>query len=164
MRKTSVLAIGAHPDDIEYGCGGTLTRYRQWDHRISLLVLTAGEKGGSPEARQQEQVASAQILGAEEIFWGHYADTDLPDNPELILCIERILQQIRPDIVLVNFYDDTHQDHRNLAHATLSATRHIRSVLFYEVPSTRTSILTSSWTSPRCWRRSCAPCGPISPR
>lgn len=44
---------------------------------------------------------------------------------------------MRPDLVLVNFYDDTHQDHHNLAQATLSSTRHIRSVLFYEVPTTQ---------------------------
>lgn len=133
----SVLAIGAHPDDIEYGCGGTLIRYRQWDHRVYLLVLTAGEQGGEPELRQGEQQASAQILGTEELFWGSYPDTELSHNRELILCIEQVVNRVEPDLVLVNFYDDTHQDHRSLAQATLSATRHVRSVLFYEVPTTQ---------------------------
>jgi len=42
-----ILAIGAHPDDLEFGCGGTLLKYRQYGHKIFVLVMTSGQKGGT---------------------------------------------------------------------------------------------------------------------
>jgi len=66
----NVLAIGAHPDDIEIGCGGTLLKLKQQGHKVYMLVMTRGESGGCPEKRLQEQEAAAEYIGAEEIFWG----------------------------------------------------------------------------------------------
>jgi len=132
----NILAIGAHPDDIEYGCGGTLVRYTQAGHHVFLFVMTRGEAGGDPSIRQREQEASVKIMGAEEVFWGSYEDTMLPLNRELIIHLEDIMNQINPEIILVNHRYDTHQDHRNLADATISATRNAKNLLFFEVPTT----------------------------
>ncbi len=131
-----VLAIGAHPDDIEYGCGGTLVTYQQQGHPIYFLVLTTGERGGDPAVRQREQMAAAGLLHVKQVFWGGYADTELPVTRELIGKIEEVVQATRPSVVLVNYLDDTHQDHRNLARAVASATRYVRNVLYYEGPTT----------------------------
>ena len=65
-----ILAIGAHPDDIEAGCGGTLLKYAQKGHRIFLMVMTAGDKGGSSGIRKREQARAAKQLGVEKIFLG----------------------------------------------------------------------------------------------
>jgi LmbE family N-acetylglucosaminyl deacetylase len=137
IKPMNILAIGAHPDDIEYGCAGTLIKYAERDHRILLMILTGGEEGGSGEERQREQSAAAEIIGAQQVFWGGYRDTQLPLNKELIDKIEEVIVEVKPDLILVNYGDDTHQDHRILAEATMSATRYIRNVLFFEVPTTQ---------------------------
>ena len=137
IKKMNILAIGAHPDDIEYGCAGTLIKYAERGHHIYLMVLTSGQEGGSEEIRKQEQEAAAEIMSVQEIFWGGYHDTQIPLGKELIDRIEGVISQVDPDLILVNYGDDTHQDHRVLTKATMSATRYVRNVLFFEVPTTQ---------------------------
>ncbi|OGW17818.1 MAG: hypothetical protein A3G93_02750 [Nitrospinae bacterium RIFCSPLOWO2_12_FULL_45_22] len=133
----NILALGSHPDDIEFGCAGTLLRFSQKGHAVYLMVLTYGEMGGEKEQRCQEQMVSSRILRAQDVFWGGYADTGINLNNGLITHVERVLARIRPDFIFVNYFEDTHQDHRYLAQATISATRYIKNVLFYEVPTTQ---------------------------
>ena len=57
MEKMNVLAIGAHPDDIEFGCGGTLIKYSERRHHIFLMVMTEGQEGASGSIRKREQLA-----------------------------------------------------------------------------------------------------------
>ena len=137
MAKVNILAIGAHPDDIEFGCGGALIKYTQKGHRLFLLVMTGGGMGGASSVRIKEQQASGEILAAEKIFWGGYEDTHLIVDTELIGKIEAVIAEVKPDFIFCNFPDDTHQDHRHLAQAIMSATRYIRNVLFYEGPTTQ---------------------------
>ena len=137
MKKINILAIGAHPDDIEFGCGGTLIKYRDKGHRIYLLVMTEGGMGAQTSVRAGEQLSSQAIMGAEEVFWGGYEDTHLMADKEMINKIEKVISTVRPAFIFCNFIDDTHQDHRHLAQATISATRYIRNVLFYEGPTTQ---------------------------
>jgi len=137
MGKVNILAIGAHPDDIEFGCGGALIKYTQKGHRLFLLVMTGGGLGGEASVRMDEQNASGKILGAEKIFWGGYEDTHLMVNVDMIGQIEEVIAEVRPDFIFCNFPDDTHQDHRHLSQAIMSATRYIRNVLFYEGPTTQ---------------------------
>jgi len=133
----NILAIGAHPDDLEFGCGGTLLKYAQQGHNVYLSVLTLGGVGGDPVVRVKEQESAAQLMGAKEVIWGNYRDTELPLNKEVITFIEDILHRVTPEIVFFNYYDDTHQDHRVLTRSCLSATRYTKEVLCYEVPSTQ---------------------------
>ena len=137
MEKVNILAIGAHPDDIEFGCGGTLVKYARKGHRLFLLVMTKGGLGAESAKREAEQMDSKKILGAEEIFWGGYEDSQLMVDTELIGKIENVIKEVKPDFIFCNFLDDTHQDHRHLAQAIMSATRYIRNVLFYEGPTTQ---------------------------
>jgi LmbE family N-acetylglucosaminyl deacetylase len=137
MEKVNILAIGAHPDDIEFGCGGTLVKYAQKGHRLFLLVMTKGGLGAESAKREAEQMDSKKILGAEEIYWGGYEDSQLMVDTELIGKIENVIKEVKPDFIFCNFLDDTHQDHRHLAQAIMSATRYIRNVLFYEGPTTQ---------------------------
>ena len=132
----NILAIGAHPDDIEFGCGGTLIKYARKGARIELLVMTDGSRGGNARTRRREQQAAAKILGASRVHWGGYRDTLLPSVRHLIDRMEGVLRLSRPDFIFVNNPDDTHQDHRQVARAAVSATRWARNVLFYEGPTT----------------------------
>jgi LmbE family N-acetylglucosaminyl deacetylase len=137
MGKVKILAVGAHPDDIEFGCGGALVKYAQKGHGVYLLVMTGGGLGGSSAVRTEEQKVSGQILGAEKVFWGGYEDTHLVVDVDLIGKLEAVIAEVKPDFIFCNFPDDTHQDHRHLAQAIMSATRYIRNVLFFEGPTTQ---------------------------
>ena len=136
-KRLRVLALGAHPDDIEAGCGGTLIKYALNGHRVFQMVMTAGEQGGTGAARKREQQRASRHLRTEKIFWGGYPDTKVPAGQELIRKIERVVTAVDPHFIFVHYHDDTHQDHRHLAISTITATRYTRNVLFYEGPTTQ---------------------------
>ena len=132
----NILAIGSHPDDIEYGCGGTLLSYAQNGHNVYLMVMTEGTMGGQGHIRRREQQRSAELIGAKEVFWGGYEDTKVTLDRSLIRRIEDVIDNVKPTMTFVHAPSDTHQDHRNMTQATISATRYIKNVLFYEGPTT----------------------------
>jgi LmbE family N-acetylglucosaminyl deacetylase len=133
----SVLAVGAHPDDIELGCAGTLALHTAKGERVYLLVLTRGEASGNPDLREKECRQSAKILGATDVFIGGISDTKVHDGRETIDIIEKVVDELKPDIVYAPSSKDTHQDHRNTGHAVLSACRRSRVILLYEGASTQ---------------------------
>ena len=129
-----ILTIGPHPDDLEYGCGGTLSKMSHGGHEIHLLVMTKGEMGGQSALRSKEQESSARILKAR-LYWGRWTDTQVPLNKDVIQDIEDVIRRVQPVLILVPYHHDTHQDHRNVSQATITATRYARNVLFYEAPT-----------------------------
>ncbi|OGS20766.1 MAG: hypothetical protein A3J83_01645 [Elusimicrobia bacterium RIFOXYA2_FULL_40_6] len=131
----NILVIGSHPDDLEYGCGGTLIKLAKAGHNISLMVMTQGEVGGHAGLRKEEQTKVSKILKAD-LFWGNFSDTKIPITKEIINKIELVIKKVNPTLIFVPYPEDTHQDHRNTSQATMTATRYIRNVLFYEVPTT----------------------------
>ncbi len=133
-----ILAIGSHPDDIELGCFGTLLRYHRAGSRVALCVLSNGEGGGNPVKRCAEARASARLLKAE-LFLGGLPDMQIVEGHPTISFLESVIRDFRPTTVFVNSVNDTHQDHRNTTRATLSASRFIPFIFFYQTPSsTRT--------------------------
>jgi LmbE family N-acetylglucosaminyl deacetylase len=133
----NILAIGAHPDDLEYGCGGTLIKYARKNHDVYLFIATFGDQGGDPEVRRREQLEAGKIVGVKKIFWGEYPDTRIPSNPRPIHDIEEVIKSVEPHFIFVHYWDDTHQDHRTLTKCTMSATRYVKNFLFYETPTTQ---------------------------
>jgi LmbE family N-acetylglucosaminyl deacetylase len=134
----TVMAIGAHPDDIELGCGGSLRRYADSGERVVMLVLTDGARGTSGfPSRRREQQDAASVIGAE-LVWGDLDDGDLSHGPTLIDRIGAVIDDVDPALVMTHALDDSHQDHTATARATLAATRELAGVLHYETPSTLT--------------------------
>ena len=130
-----ILAISPHPDDLEIGCGGTLLKYARSEADITALIMTDGGLGGPADLRRQEQDEAAKLIGVRRVIWGGFEDADLPGDREVIDRIETVVREIEPTFLFVPFGEDTHQDHRKVASAALSATRHSRNVLFYECPT-----------------------------
>src|ERR1051325_5651372 len=114
----NVLAIGAHPDDIEILCSGTLALYAQQGHTISIAVFTMGDMGDVliPPAklaliRREETEASAAVLGAR-LLWGGVTDECVfPNETQRGLMID-LLRQADPDVILTHSPNDYHPDHR----------------------------------------------------
>ena len=132
-----VLAIGAHPDDLEIGCGGTLIRHSGSGDEVYLLVVTDGSMGGKPDTRGREQRDAAKILGAKETFFGGYADTRFECDRDPIMKLEQHIDAVQPDVVYTHWSDDTHQDHRHIAQAVVPAARSVPNLLFFESLSSR---------------------------
>jgi LmbE family N-acetylglucosaminyl deacetylase len=130
-----ILAVGAHPDDIELGCGATLALFKRKGHEVYFLVLTKGEASGDPNVRKKECEQSARTIGADKLFFGNLQDTKIADGVETIMEIERLVKQIKPDVIFAHSYRDGHQDHRNTGMAALAAARNSKKVLFYEGPA-----------------------------
>jgi LmbE family N-acetylglucosaminyl deacetylase len=130
-----ILAVGAHPDDIELGCGATLALFKENGHEVYMLVLTKGEASGDPNVREKECKRAAKILGVDRLMFGSLRDTEIADGPETIMEIENIVNLLKPDIVFAHSFKDGHQDHRNAGRASLSAARYSKKVLLYESPA-----------------------------
>lgn len=139
----NILAIGAHPDDVELGCFATLAKFSQEGHKVHILVCTNGEAGGDHCSRVEEAKKSADLIDAN-VYFGNLPDTMISDGIETIKLIEEHIEQIKPDVIFVNSEKDSHQDHRNVARATLSATRFgPNEIYMYESPSTTKAFVPS---------------------
>ena len=114
----NILAIGAHPDDIEILCAGTLARYAEQGHTIFMAVFTLGDMGDLviPPAklaaiRKAETEASAAVLGAQ-LLWGDVTDELVfPNEAQRRLMID-LLRQADPDVIFTHSPNDYHPDHR----------------------------------------------------
>ncbi len=129
-----VIAIGAHPDDIEYGCYGTIRKHLERGDEVHFIILSAGEKSGEKEKRLEEAKKSAENLGVK-LHQFEYPDTNIPHTHDVIEKIEKIINQVNPQRVYTHSINDTHQDHRTVAYHTLAAARFVPEILFYESPS-----------------------------
>jgi LmbE family N-acetylglucosaminyl deacetylase len=138
-----VLAIGAHPDDIEFGAGGTLAKWAQDGCRVTMLIVTDGSKGTwdpsiDPDdliqTRRAEQDAAATRLGATEVRRLNHVDGELEYSMDLRKEMCREIREIRPDIVIS--HDpwqkyQLHPDHRATGWAVMDGVVSARDHLFF---------------------------------
>jgi LmbE family N-acetylglucosaminyl deacetylase len=114
----TILAVGAHPDDVEFQCAGTLAKYRQRGDEVFIAISTNGETGSSnlpnleiARIREQEARRSASVIGAE-LIWLGYQDEFLYENHEVRLRYIELVRQVRPDVIITHDpQDDYHPDH-----------------------------------------------------
>jgi LmbE family N-acetylglucosaminyl deacetylase len=132
-----VLAVGAHPDDVELGCGGTLLRHVARGDEVTILVLSRGQRGEvEGMSRGAEQEDAAARLGVS-LRWGTFEDGSVPEGPETITLIDEAIAATGADAMYTHAAKDTHQDHRATAIASLASGRRLPTVLQYETPSTQ---------------------------
>ncbi|VEI13005.1 PIG-L deacetylase family protein [Trueperella bialowiezensis] len=131
-----ILAIGAHPDDLELAVGGTLARLADSGHEIHSIVMTAGKVGGDPAIRREEAKNGSKFLGVKHVDVHDFTDTDLEsDMNEMIQVIERKIRSFNPDIIFTHSKHDQHQDHHAVHMATVRAGRRHPAILCFESPS-----------------------------
>jgi LmbE family N-acetylglucosaminyl deacetylase len=130
-----VLAVGAHPDDVEIGVGGILARHVAQGHGVTILTLSGGEQGGVAAERADESIRAAEILGCRLVHTD-LVDTSVSEGGETISTIKQVIDEIQPQTVYTHTARDVHQDHRNVHSATLVAARGIPRVYCYQAPST----------------------------
>ena len=132
-----VLVVAAHPDDVDFGCGGTNALLTQAGVEVAYCILTNGDAGGfDPEVprseiagiRQAEQRAAAKVVGVEDVTFLGYRDGQVTVTLELRRDISRVIRQFRPDRVVVQNPDRnwqriyaSHPDHMATGEATMCA-------------------------------------------
>lgn len=131
----NILAIGAHPDDIEIGCGGTLIKLNAMGYKIYQILMTEGTEEIGFQGRSEEQCLASELMGIQSVFRPKLMDTRI-ELKDAIRTIEPVLERIQPEYVFTHFYQDTHQDHKVVHDATVSACRNRGNILFYETLST----------------------------
>lgn len=116
------LAIGAHPDDAEFGAGGTLLRLASLGYKTGILDMTRGEMGtrGTPEERAQEAEDAARVLGLSYRGTLDLGDGFVTDTPEARAAMVGVFRRLQPKIVLTHYWEEPHPDHV----ATASIVRH----------------------------------------
>lgn len=113
MMKLDILAFGAHPDDVELGCGATIAKEISLGKKIGIVDLTRGELGtrGTAEIRDKEAAAAAKILGISVRENLNFRDGFFVNDEKHQLEIIKMIRKYRPEIVLCNAIDDRHIDH-----------------------------------------------------
>ena len=111
--KLDILAFGAHPDDVELSCGGTIVKHVTLGYKVGVVDLTRGELGtrGTPQLREEESTAAAEIMGVQVRENLNMRDCFFRNDEEHQLKVIRMLRKYLPDVVLANAIYDRHPDH-----------------------------------------------------
>jgi bacillithiol biosynthesis deacetylase BshB1 len=117
MTKVDFLAIGAHPDDVELGCGGTLAKLISDGKTIAIVDLTQGELGtrGTNLTRAEEAANATKILGISARENLKLKDGFLNNTEKYQMEVVKMIRKYQPEIVLANAIDDRHPDHAKAA-------------------------------------------------
>jgi LmbE family N-acetylglucosaminyl deacetylase len=132
--QETVLAIGAHPDDVEIGAGATLAAHCAAGDRLAILTLSRGAIGGDMAQRARESQEAAGILGAR-LFLRDLEDTHIPEGNPTIALIEEVVAELGPTVVYTHSVHDLHQDHRSVHRAAMVACRKVSRVYCFQSPS-----------------------------
>src|SRR6266446_6823632 len=139
----NVVCVGAHPDDPESGCGGTLARYAVLGHGVTIVYLTRGERGIAGKSldeaariRTAECEAACRIIGAKPAFFGQ-VDGATEVTRTQVDAMQRQLAVQTPDVLYTHWPVDTHMDHQVASMLTIRAWMNLRTprLYFYEVNS-----------------------------
>jgi two-component system, NtrC family, response regulator HydG len=132
--RESVLAIGAHPDDVEIGAAGALLAHKAAGDVVSILTLSRGARGGIAEQRIAEAEAAARVIGAR-LFLNDLEDTRILEGDPTIGIIDSVVADVQPTVVYTHSVHDVHQDHRNTNRAVMVAARRVGRVYCFQSPS-----------------------------
>jgi len=124
--KAPLLVFGAHPDDIEFGCGGVVAREAGAERPVHMIVCSRGEAGtmGTPEIREAESRNAAAILGASLEFIELDGDAHLRASAEHAISLAGVIRRIRPGLVIApSLSENQHPDHAQLGRLVRDAAR-----------------------------------------
>ena len=121
--KLDILVFGAHPDDVELGCGGTIIKEIQNGKKVGVIDLTRGELGtrGSVNSRNNESVKASKIMGLSLRENMDFKDGFFKDDHDHKLSLIKKIRTYKPDIVITNALSDRHPDHPRGSQITIDA-------------------------------------------
>jgi len=135
----NIIAIGAHLDDIELACGGTLAKAVKAGHAVKMVVMSEssyfsfdGKILRTKEEARIEGENAAKALGVDLLEILDFKSTAVPYSGEAVTILDNIFAKFKPDLILTHSPFDTHQDHNNTSNSTISAARNYNNILMYE--------------------------------
>ena len=129
MTKKRILAISAHPDDMEFEAGGTLAKWALKGHEVYHLILTTGEyrdmsgRFYKVETLKEEAQNAAEVLNITKVMFLAYKTTNLPNHGKIVSEVDKIVQDMSPDVIISHHPFDSHQDHRAAAEIMFAVSR-----------------------------------------
>ncbi|MXP74778.1 hypothetical protein GN277_05095 [Lachnospiraceae bacterium WCA-9-b2] len=144
-----ILAVGAHLDDIEIACGGTLAKAIENGHQVKALIMSkSGYTDKEGQIQREDEVAviegtnALHALGISDIDVLDFPTKDIPFQSEVVNTIDVCMSKYNPDIIFTHHPFDTHQAHVGVSNATIAAARRKNTVFFYEpiTPSGRSYV------------------------
>ncbi|WP_406661229.1 PIG-L deacetylase family protein [Methanolobus sp. ZRKC3] len=138
MNQKNILAVGAHPDDIEIGCGGAVAQHIRNKDNVIMVVMTDpyftyhdGKVLRDSEEGKLETIKGAKKLGAQLIHLD-FETKNVPYSSITVESINKIIDDYNIDTIYTHWYHDTHQDHMRTTQAVMSAGRYVPNILMYE--------------------------------
>ena len=136
----NVMAIGAHPDDIEFGCSGTLIKHKERGDTVVYVCMTSTEsKSGtsgnilrSLEQLKSEVKCSTELIECDYVEFAPFTDLHVPFNFESVSVLDGMMQTYKIDTVYTHWAGDSNQDHIATYKATMAAARYVPNVFCYE--------------------------------
>jgi LmbE family N-acetylglucosaminyl deacetylase/ActR/RegA family two-component response regulator len=129
--REAVLAVGAHPDDVEIGAGGTLLAHKRLGDAVSILTLSPGARGDGQLAGAAESRRAAEIIGAD-LYLGELEDTHIAEGEDTVATVARVLARVRPTVIYTHSLHDVHTDHRNAHRAVMAAAAEVARVFCFQ--------------------------------
>lgn len=134
-----ILVIGAHLDDVELACGGTIAKAIKNSHDVKVLVMSKsgytnkdGEVQRSDEVAVKEGIEALETLGITDHVILDFPTKDIPFRSDVINAIDLVISEYNPDIIFTHHPFDTHQAHEGVSKATIAAARRKNTVFFFE--------------------------------
>lgn len=133
-RKPSVVAFGAHPDDIEIGMGGTIAKLSAQGYDVNLVVATLPNfvMIDKKEERRNESTISAKVMGCKTPEFLDLTPDEITFGRRFVTKIDEIITRRKPEAVFTQWIGDSHQDHQALTKAVIAASRDLNNLFMYE--------------------------------
>jgi N-acetylglucosamine malate deacetylase 1 len=133
-KKQSVIAFGAHPDDLEIGMGGTLAKLARLGYDVNLVIATLPNfvKTDIKEQRRIEATMSAKTLGCKSPQFLDLSPDEITIGRKFVTMIDEIINKHKPEAVFTQWIGDSHQDHQALTRAVIAASRDSNNLFMYE--------------------------------
>lgn len=134
MESKTIIAFGAHPDDLEIGMGGTIAKLSAMGYNVQPIIATLPNfvKSDTKEGRKSESILAAKAMGCKSPIFLDLSPEKMVFGRKLVTLIDSLITEHKPDSVFTQWYGDSHQDHQILTSSVISACRNQNNLFMYE--------------------------------
>ena len=134
MESKTIIAFGAHPDDLEIGMGGTIAKLSAMGYNVQPVIATLPNfvKSDTKEGRKSESILSAKVMGCKSPIFLDLSPEQMVFGRKLVTLIDSLITEHKPDSVFTQWYGDSHQDHQILTSSVISVCRNQNNLFMYE--------------------------------
>lgn len=134
MESKTIIAFGAHPDDLEIGMAGTIAKLSGIGYNVQPIIATLPNfvKSDTKEGRKSESMLAAKVMGCKSPIFLDLSPEQMVFGRKLVTLIDSLITEHKPDSVFTQWYGDSHQDHQILTSSVISACRNQNNLFMYE--------------------------------